>query len=258
VVKFDRLVSPGPWEVHERTLSGTGTDRENGEEFRYLVRRLVQAEVPRIHRLHREILRTLPSPLLLYDRDPEFFAECIGGRGCVVGAFSEDRLIGYATGWVPGADHEGNFGRDLGLEAEDLRRVAHLAGSSVLPPYRGNRLHTDLVIMRSAVLHAEGYHHQCGEIVPMNVYSIRSYLANGHFLKGFRIDDFRFDPEGEPHFILHRDTRSSPRRIDEPDPPEAPIHDVKAYLRMLGAGRWGFRVRDAEGEARLCYGLFER
>ena len=76
---------------------------------------------------------------------------------------------------------------------------------------------------------------------------------SGYLLKGLRIDDFRFDAEGVPHYILHRDTRATPRRIEEADPPEYPIHDVGRYLEMMAAGRWGYRVRNLEGEALLSY-----
>jgi len=66
-----------------------------------------------------------------------------------------------------------------------------------------SRLHTDLVELRSALLHSEGYVHQCVEIVPNSVRSMRTHFANGYFLKGFRMDDFRFDSRGSPHFIIH-------------------------------------------------------
>jgi hypothetical protein len=255
-VDFDELLKLGPGRIRQATLSGTGTIDGTDESFRYLARALSLDDVPRVHRLHREILRTLPDPRLAFERDPEFFAECVSGPGCVVGAFCGERLIGYAVGSVPGLERE-NFGRDLDLESRDLEHVAHTAGSCVHPRYRGNGLHAPLVNLRSALLHLGGFHHQCGEVFPGNVFSIRTLFSTGHFLKGFRIDDFRFDPAGAPHFVLHRDTRSRPRRIEEPEPPEAPIHDVETYREMLAAGYWGYRVREIEGESRLCYGRFE-
>jgi len=50
-----------------------------------------------------------------------------------------------------------------------------------------SRLHTDLVELRSALLHSEGYVHQCVEIVPNSVRSMRTHFANGYFLKGFPV-----------------------------------------------------------------------
>jgi hypothetical protein len=200
------------------------------------------------------MLRTLANPLLLYERSESFFAECMGDRGCVIGAFAEDGLIGYAAGRVPGAGQE-NYGRDVALRLEQLDHVAHLS-AGIHERFQGNRLHTDLVELRSALLHSEGYVHQCGEIVPSNVRSMRTLFANGYFLKGFRMDDFRFDPLGSPHFIIHRDTTSDPRMIDGTAAQEAPPDDIATYRDMLAAGLWGYRLRAVEGGYLLGYGKF--
>ncbi len=252
---FQQLLSLAPEQVRSATFSGMGTLQASGERFSYTVRFLFPDDVGLILRLHQDVLANLPNPLLLYVRDRDFFAQCVGKRGCVAGAFQNGRLLGYAAGWIPPTGQD-NYGKDLGLTPDDLPHVAHLAGSCIHPAYRGNRLHAQLVGLRSALLHSEGFYHQCGEVLPRNVFSIKNHLAGGYYLKGFKVDDFRFDDEGAPHFLLHRDTRSDPRRDDEENPPESRIDDIPTYRRMLDEGRWGYRIRYLDGEPHLAYGVF--
>ena len=253
---FQQLLSLAPEQVRSATFSGTGTMQDSGDRFSYTVRFLFPDDVGLLHQLHRDVLAALPSPLLLYGRDRDFFAQCVGERGCVAGAFQNGRLLGYAAGWTPRTGQD-NYGNDIGLASDQLPHVAHLAGSCIHPEYRGNRLHSQLVCLRSALLHAEGYYHQCGEVLPRNVFSIKNHLACGYYLKGFRIDDFRFDDQGVPHFLLHRDTRSEPQRKDEANPPESLIDDIPKYRRMLDEGRWGYRIRCLDEQPHLAYGIFK-
>ena len=141
---FQQLLSLAPEQVRGASFSGTGTMQASGERFSYTTRFLFPDDVGLIHGLHRDVLATLSNPLLLYGRGREFFAQCVGGRGCVAGAFQNGRLLGYAAGWIPPTEQD-NYGNDVGLDSDQLPHVAHLAGSCIHPEYRGNRLHVQLL-----------------------------------------------------------------------------------------------------------------
>ena len=241
-------------ELLRRTAqTGTGELASAARHFSYVLRYLDESDIPAIVELHGTIVGSLPNRLLLYRRDRPFFTACIE-RVCVAVAFDGDRAIGYAASSIPATDEE-NYGADLGLGPDQLTHVAHLSGSAVLPEYRGNGIQARLLHMRAAFMHSAGFHHQCGEVLPRNVISIQNHLAAGYYLKGFRIDDFRFDNKGVPHFLLHTDTRAEHLRADAPDT-EFPAHDLERYRQMLRDGYWGYRIHYEAGTPRLACARF--
>ncbi len=227
-----------------------GRFRSSGVPFECEARLLGPRDVDALLALHDEVLAALPNPLLLYRRDGDFFLRCVT-KGCVAGALHEGRVIAYAALFVPGLEGT-NYGRDLGLEGEELLAVGHLAGSAVAPPYRGNRLQRELVALRNAYARQGGCYHMCGEVVPTNVISIINHLSKGFYLKGHRIDDF-----GDRCFLLHADLRREPRRVADDAALEAPISDLERYVEFVDAGRWGFEVIKRDEGYRLRYGRFE-
>ncbi len=231
-------------------LRHEGRFKSSGEPFEYVVRLLTEADVDSLLELHEEILASLPDPLLLYRRDAAFFEECVTD-GCVAGAVHGDRLMAYAALWVPGLENQ-NYGRDLGLEGDELLAVGHLAGSAVAPPYRGNGFQRELVDLRNRFALQSGHHHMCGEVVPTNVISIINHLAQGFYLTGHRIDDF-----GDRCFILHADLRREPRLRPGDVEVEAPVQDLDRYVELVDGGRWGFEVVKREGRWHLRFGRFD-
>lgn len=230
-------------------LEREGRFRDTDEPFPYVARLLRPDDVDDLLALHEEIMDSLPDPLLLYRRDAEFFLECLTD-GCVAGALHGSRLMAYAALWVPGLDRP-NYGRDLGLEEEELPAVGHLAGSAVAPPYRGNSMQRELVALRNCYAARSGQYHMCGEVVPTNIISIINHLSQGFYLTGHRIDEF-----GDRCFILHADLRREPRRVEGDETVEAPIRDLDRYMELVDGGRWGFEVHKVDDDYRLRYGRF--
>jgi len=230
-------------------LPGEGRFKSTGEPFEYESRLLGPGDVDGLLELHDEIMASLTDPLLLYRRDRDFFTECVC-EGCVAGAQHGKRLIAYAALFVPGLERT-NYGRDLGLEGDELLAVGHLAGSGVAPPYRGNSMQRELVALRNCYAARGGRYHMCGEVVPTNVISIINHLSQGFFLTGHRIDDF-----GDRCFVLHADLRRPPERVTGDRALEEPITDIGRYVELVDGGRWGYEVIRREEGSSLRYGRF--
>lgn len=244
-----RLESLDLESLAEVRLPGRGRFRSGGEPFEYESRLLSTSDIDGLVELHEEVMDSLRDPLLLYRRDADFFHECVT-EGCVAGALHGARIIAYAALFVPGLERT-NYGRDLGLDGDELLAVGHLAGSAVSPPYRGNRLQRELVALRNCYASRSGQHHMCGEVVPTNVISIINHLSQGFFLSGHRIDDF-----GDRCFVLHADLRREPRRVADDPVVEAPISDLERYVELVDGGRWGFEVVKEETGYSIRYGHF--
>ncbi len=236
--------------IRKSLVYSRGTRRSTGKCFHYTLRFLTPDDLDRLCDLQTEVVAKLPRPLPIYERDRLFFRDCVTERGCVVGAVDAGDLIGYATLFVPGpADI--NYGVDLGFAADQLARVAHLAGSAIHHAYRGNRLQSRLVAMREMFARRAGFHHLCGEVVPYNAISMANHFAHGYVLKGFRIDQF-----GLPNFILHKDLHHTPQRLVTAPIHEVPLDDISTYRRMIAKGYWGFRITRTLRTTQLAFSTF--
>ena len=227
------LADVEPDVIRSSRLSGTGTIRETGEVFPYVVRFLDPNDIEPLLVLHHEVLDGMPEPLLLYERDYDFYHRCI-----------TEVLLTPDPG-------EENYGVFLDLDEDDLRHVGHLAGSAVLPYYRGSQIQRFLVEVRGLYAYRTGFHHLCGEVLPGNSVSIVNHLAEGYFLAGFRIDKF-----GLPCFILYNDMRREPSLVEDEGIRELPLTDMDGYQAMMQEGRWGFEVVKREGAWHIRFGFF--
>lgn len=70
-----------------------------------------------------------------------------------------------------------NLGRDAGLPADELMKVAHMDSAAVLPPYRGHHLQRQLMLAAENDLKKSGYQYLCCTIHPDNRYSLNSALS---------------------------------------------------------------------------------
>jgi len=201
--------------------------------------------------LHRNVIANLPQPLLLYERPPAFFHDCIRDRGCVVGALHGERVIAYAALYRPRPGEE-NYGRDLQLPEAELDLVGHLAGSAVDPDYRGNGLQRRLVELRTEFARDSGVRHMCGEVLPQNVISIANHLAKGFFLKADKIDKV-----GLVCYVL--DLRLDVKRPGDLQPTdiiERSARDPEACCEALRSGRWGVEVVRLSTDPHIRFGRF--
>ena len=237
-------------ELARSELAGIGTIRETGKTFPFRVRFLTLDDIEPLLVLHHHVLDSLAEPLLLYERDHDFYHRCITDAGCVVGAFRDHEMVAYATLFTP-SEGEENYGVFLDLSPEDLLHVGHLAGSAVHPRYRGSQIQRILVEVRGLYAHSTGFHHLCGEVLPANSVSIENHLAEGYFLAGFRIDRY-----GLPCFILHKDMRRELSLVEEKGVRDLPLLDMDGYQEMLREGRSGFEVVKQKDAWHIRFGFF--
>ena len=231
------------------SVTGGGVHTPTGDRFHYELGFLSEHDAPQVLVLQGRVLAVAPKPLPLYVREERYFAECAAERGCIVGAWHDDRLIAYSVLRIP-AEGEENYGDQIGLPADELTSVGHAAGSGVDPDYRGNGFQRSMVALRNDFALDSGYVHVCGEILPTNAFSIHNHFAHGFFLKGFKVDRFKLDV-----YLLHNDLRVVPALVDEPTQ-EWDITDVEWYRRMLDEGFWGFRLTKRGGDWHLTCGRF--
>ena len=232
-------------------LSGTG------QKFDYVIRFLEADDVGKLCELQQTVVESLSDPSALYVRNAEFFERCIDSDGFVVGALAGEVLIGSAAACTPGTD-EPNYGEQVGVPADELSHVVHTSGSMIHPRYRGNGFQRQLAEQRQVFADHAGYYHQCGIAIPTSHASMRNHLRLGWLIKGHMIDDFRFSKFGEPHYVLHRDSRTRPvPKLDCPTNSFL-LSDTRSCNSMFDHGYWGFRIDYRDDGPYVSFTIFDQ
>jgi GNAT superfamily N-acetyltransferase len=204
-------------------------------------RLLAEAELPQVLELHELSLALAGKPGLVKPDEPRFFGEHMSARGRILGSFEGDRLIAYAVLGLPNPGGY-NLGDDLGLQARELARVAHLAGAAVHPDWRGRGLQRQLTAERLALAERFGRVHAISTVSPFNYYSWRNLLAHGLLVR-------RLTSKygGHLRYVLHRDFNAEPALCRE-QAQLRPLRDADGQRALLEQGWAGFAFsQSAEG-----------
>lgn len=89
------------------------------------------------------------------------------------------KIAGIFTVIFPGILEE-NLGNDIGLNREELEKVAHMESAAILPIYRGNGLQYHLMQAAEIDLAKKGYHYLMCTIHPDNKFSKDNVMRQGY------------------------------------------------------------------------------
>lgn len=113
-------------------------------------------------------------------------------------AVEQDRLAGAFSVIFPGLT-ELNYGYDLGLSAEELRRVVNMDTIAVHPDYRGRGLQKTLMQTAEQALSQSGDKILLCTVHPDNRYSLRNVQEQGYVIQK------RLEKYGSVRYILRKD-----------------------------------------------------
>lgn len=118
---------------------------ENNMQKKISFRIAAEADASEIYDVMKQVYEALEDKSLFICDDLNFIQEHISGRGFIVVACEQggdggsEKIVGSLIIRYPMMD-EDNLGVELGLETEELLRVAHMESAVVLPQYRGMQL----------------------------------------------------------------------------------------------------------------------
>ena len=243
------VVDLPPEAMRGAEVHGSGWLRDDEASFDYRLGFVTPADVRGVLELNHRVCAHQPDAPVLYRREADFFEACAGTGGCLVAAWVGDTVVAYAAARFP-ERADGLYAETLGFASADVRHVTYLVGSAVARRYRGNRLQTRLTTLRAAYAAACRRWHLCGVVDARNTLSLENHLNVGFLLKGHYVDDFAL-----ANFVVHRDMRGAPARLDE-RVEECRLDDIQASEALVATGRWGFAVERRDGEAYLQFGRF--
>lgn len=220
---------------------GTIVNRQVHEKQPMYMKRLYLEDLPIIEQVQQKVIDALPDKTALQPLTTEEFLFILNERGLLIGAFVEERLIGFRALLIPDIDEE-HLGYDLGLPAEELPQVIYQEISVVLPEYRGNRLQQKLaeVIMDELPKLKEQFRYVCCTVAPMNIPSLKD-----KFSQHMHIGAFKEKYEKMQRYILVKDLETpSPKYSDYK---VAKIDDLKTQQRLLDEGYVGISFLVTKG-----------
>lgn len=220
---------------------GTITNQALNKKQPLSMKRLYLENLPEIEEIQRQVIGSLPDKDTLQPLTTEEFLFILNERGLLVGAYVENRLIGFRALLVPEIDEE-HLGYDLGLPEEDLPHVIYQEISVVLPDYRGNRLQQKLadVIMKELPNLEGDFRYVCCTVAPLNIPSLKD-----KFSQGMHIGALKEKYEGMLRYILVKDLNDvSPEYTEYTS---AKIDDLEKQQELLAAGYVGLGLQVAKG-----------
>lgn len=197
---------------------------------------LSTVDLSTVFRLHRKIYASLPDKTVLYPRDEAFFEQLLAGEGRVIGAWAQERLVGY-TAFCRVDPALRAYGAELELPVEDHDKVAESAGSVVNPDFRRCGLYLRLFRMKCFVARRDGFRHLSAIVSLNNPASAATTLQCG-----FQVRALHFDQDGANLLLLSR-LQHRPASAGQPVAHWVDLADVHGHREALAAGRRGVGYR---------------
>ena len=203
--------------------------------------------MPQLMSLHRRVIKHIggKKDLLIVERGDSYFEKILSGLGLVIGAFSEDRLIGYSSLRYPQAGEE-NFGHYAGLPPSEFPFLAHSNGSMVDLEYRGRGLHQAMAHQRTEAAKTLGLRHLLSEVHGSNPPSLRNLFALGFNVRGIKHEN------GDDFLIFHQDVLGGMLSVRFETDSSATDHLRQRDL--LADGMIGYALDESKGVCRIKFG----
>ena len=212
----------------------------NNQSFNIV--RLSMDHLEHILALQKLVTETLENKDILQPLSSEEFQYILEGKGLMVGAFVEKKLIAFRALMVPPIDEE-HLGWDIGLQEEELPSVIYQEISNVHPDHRGNGLQKLLAkcIMKELELLDQKYTYVCCTVAPFNIPSLKDKFAQGMEIAALKekygsrlryvfVKELREDSN-------EKEWEFTTRRMD----------DTAGQQGLLKQGWKGFRMENREG-----------
>lgn len=166
----------------------------------YEIRLLNLSHLDAIHQLHLDICDALKAEeqTFITRKSRGDFEAYLKGKGEIVGAFSNGKIIAIGSLLLPTKDHPETGTADMEMTLP-VDKVAVLQSASVLPEYRGNRLQQKMINARIKLARNMGREYVLALADTKNMATIKSLLHGGLNVVSAGIDP---DDGGEIYHMM--------------------------------------------------------
>ncbi|SOC10789.1 hypothetical protein SAMN05880501_10640 [Ureibacillus xyleni] len=185
--------------------------------------------------LQEIVCEALIDKNILQPLSEEEFEFILDGNGIMIGAYADDKLIGFRALLIPPIDEE-HLGYDIGLEKSELKRVLYQEISSVDPNYRGFGLQKTLATVIMKQIDTTAFDYVATTVMPYNIASLKD-----KFSQGFYIVALKYIYGGKLRYVFALDLRGEPHYEEEIV--TISMGDVEAQQRLLLEGFVGVQMK---------------
>jgi len=149
--------------------------------MRFKYRRAVEADVPDIYEVMRQVEKTMENPEMFCSDGPDFIARHITKEGFILLACFEEQMVAFLIVRYPREERD-NLGIDIGLQEKELDKVVHMESVAVLQKYRGYGIQRELIMMAEEMLE-EQMIYLLATVSPDNQVSLNNFYRLGYEIK---------------------------------------------------------------------------
>lgn len=142
------------------------------------IRSMTLDDLESIMDLQEKVIATLTVTSFLQPLSEEEFHFILNGKGSMIGAFHESRLIAFRAMLEPEID-EHHLGKDAGLPDVELPSVLYSEVTNVDPEYRGNSLQRILGELLMQNIDTARHRYVFATVAPFNIASLKDKFALG-------------------------------------------------------------------------------
>jgi hypothetical protein len=147
---------------------------------------LSSTDAEAVHAMHLTIFESIAHASFMYPRNEGYFRAIAEDQGRLIGAYCNDRLVGYSGLRLPG-NIDNSHWRSLG-RLSLTGAIAEGAGSGVVPEFRDRGIFRKLIRRRNIAAKELGAHFQTSIVAPLNFASLVPLLQEG-FIIGAPYED---------------------------------------------------------------------
>ena len=200
------------------------------------VKLLDKHHLPNILALQEVVYDALSNKDILEPLTGEEFLYILEGKGLLIGAFVEERLIAFRALLVPEIDAE-HLGYSIGLVNEsDLKRVLYQEISNVHPDFRGYGLQKTLAKVSMQQIDTNEFDYIAATVMPYNIASLKD-----KFSQGFIIVRLKYAYGGKLRYVFALDLHK--RRLYEEGKVTLSMGDIEAQQKLLQEGFVGTAMK---------------
>ena len=157
--------------------------RKDGVEVQAELKELNMSYLDKIMELQKIIIDGLENKELYADSKQEEFEEYINCNEKIIGCLTnEDELIAMGVYAKKGYD-ESNYAYDIGLNGEEVLKVAQIESTIVKSEYRGNKLQRLICEELEKIARKDNIEILSATASPYNKFSVNTFMNLGYEIK---------------------------------------------------------------------------
>ncbi|NYF25404.1 GNAT family N-acetyltransferase [Sporosarcina sp. JAI121] len=201
---------------------------KNGQEITII--QLTVDQLDEILALQRKVVETLTTESFLQPLTEGEFLYILNGKGIMIGAYYNERLIAFRAMLEPEIDEE-HLGIDAGLPRNEWPLVLYSEISNVDPDFRGNKLQVLLGKVLMGAVDGEKFRYICTTVAPFNIASLKDKFAHG-----MQIVSLKMKYGDMLRYILMKDLKQSATGYEFTKSRHIAMEDTKEQQQYLLEG----------------------